>query len=761
MIIARICFIFLVLPGLISGCALMDEGASKKPATSGFTATPASYYSTSKAKYLGTKYKDNLDRIVERIVRSPKTASLQFANNISSVGGIGFFTHSATKTPDERYLEVVLATPETFETKGEYSEKIHQLFSRYGFDLLSSLSGDSEIYQDRELSGYGLNLAWRTVITEPSGNRVGMARAIIYFPKDKVRRFLREEIKQNDLLQDAVIFGEEENGPLALVSYRPQNPQPYFRPAIREDNLASLSTETKPARTTTAPSPAKEPAGKINQKAESEKKETAAKEVAPRLAAKPSPSDTKAEVKATPPAAPKNSPTNSPANGISNSSGERAVPPRDNVGAEEITHGAAAETAGPVAPAAELKPEPSLVPPPQAAPAPVVSAPAPIVAAKAIEIPSGDPLPVALPSIVETPEKSLPTPQDDKAEKPLPDEIKLATPKPSPETKRNEADLKPIREPQNAAALAMPSKPVENRSEPKRVVEIKAPEIVAAPTMVAKLPEPIPAMKEEPPAPVAETIRPEKTAPETKAVLPAPTSSKRQQEIPVKPSESIAVSVPEQKVAQSLRATDEKGPMPAKATAAVEMQPIIAAKIEAPKEKKTETKPLEPSAAAKTTPAPAPIVQAALPTVTPSPAKSEPAVVAPIPATTARPVEPKAIEKPAGEQLALVRKNPIEMMPENKALIQPPPKALEGFIIQLAFQDKDKAQHWAENMQRRGYAVSITEAGVDGALRVRLGNFALRDDAERQLRSFKQDGINGIIINLPQAFRPEARSSMP
>ena len=760
MIIARICFIFLVLPGLISGCALMDDGASKKPATSGFTATPASYYSTSKAKYLGTKYKDNLDRIVERIVRSPKTASLQFANNISSVGGIGFFTHSATKTPDERYLEVVLATPETFETKGEYSEKIHQLFSRYGFDLLSSLNGDSEIYQDRELSGYGLNLAWRTVITEPSGNRVGMARAIIYFPKDKVRRFLREEIKQNDLLQDAVIFGEEENGPLALVSYQPQNPQPDFRPAIREDNLASLSTETKPAPTTTAPSPAKEPAGKINQKAESEKKEIAAKEVEPRLAAKPSPSDTKAEVKATLPAAPKNSPTNSPANGVSSSPGEEAVPPRDNVDAGKITHGAAIEMARAVAPAAELKSEPPS-PEPQVSPAPVALAPAPIVAEKPVEMPSANPLPVALPSIVETPAKSPPTPQNDKAEKPLPDEIKLATPKPSPETKRNEADLKPIREPQQAIALAMPSKPVENRSEPKRVIEIKAPEIVAVPTLVAKLPEPIPAMKEEPPAPVAETIRPEKTAPETKSASSAPTSSKRPQEIPVQPSESAEVPAPEQKAPQSLRANEEKGPMPAKATAAVEMQSIIAAKIEAPKEKKPEAKPLAPSAAAKTTPAPAPIVQAALPAETPSPAKSEPAVVVPVPAATPAPVEQKAIEKPVGEQLALVRKKPIEMVPENKALIQPPPKALEGFIIQLAFQDKDKAQHWAENMQRRGYAVSITEAGVDGALRVRLGNFALRDDAERQLRSFKQDGINGIIINLPQAFRPEARSSMP
>ena len=279
--------------------------------------------------------------------------------------------------------------------------------------------------------------------------------------------------------------------------------------------------------------------------------------------------------------------------------------------------------------------------------------------------------------------------------------------------------------------------------------------------MVAKLPEPIPAIKEQPPAPVAEAIRLEKKLPETKSAPPAPASSKRQQEIPVKPSESTAVSAPEQKASQSLRTTEEKAPAPSKATAAVEVQPIITAKTEAPKEKKPETKPLEPSAAAKTTPAPAPIVQAALPAVAPSPVKSEPAVVAPVPATTATPVEQKAIEKPIGEQLALVRKNPIEMVPENKALIQPRPKALEGFIIQLAFQDKDKAQHWAENMQRRGYAVSITEAGVDGALRVRLGNFALRDDAERQLRSFKQDGINGIIINLPQAFRPEARSSMP
>src|SRR5438046_4305419 len=78
---------FLVFSWLISACALLDDSGPKKPATNGLITTPPSYYSTAKAKYLGTKYKENLDRLVERIVRNPKTTTLQFANNISSVGG--------------------------------------------------------------------------------------------------------------------------------------------------------------------------------------------------------------------------------------------------------------------------------------------------------------------------------------------------------------------------------------------------------------------------------------------------------------------------------------------------------------------------------------------------------------------------------------------------------------------------------------------------------------------------------------------------
>ena len=448
----------------LGGCVLFEDVAPRKPETTGLIATPASYYSTPKARYLGTKYKDNLDRIVERITRNAKTSPLQFSNNISSVGGIGFFTHSATKTGDERFLEVVLATPDTFEVKGVFSDKVRRVFARYGLELLGITSGDSDIYQDRELSGYGLNLAWRNVVAERAGNRVTLERAIIYFNKDRVRNFLRQELSASDLLRDAVIYSVEDDGPLNLVSLRAEQPQLDFRPVIREHNLAALPGEMQ-------------------------------METVPRVPA--------------------------------------------------------ASAAQP-APIAHLENSPPLTvvalePAPPQAPTPIAKAP----------------------------------------------------------------------------AIAKP------------VIETKAPQAAAVP-----------------PLPV------------------------------------------------------ESGPNAAASKVARLVPPRV-----------VEVKPLAP-----------------------------------------------ATEKSAGEQLASLKNKPAEVLPPKPEVARSAPKApkaLEGFVIQLAFNDKDKAQRWAETMEKRGYAVSLTEAGGEGSLRVRLGNFSVRDDAERQLRTFKQDGLNGIVISLPQGFRPEARTSIP
>ncbi len=439
--IYRIFNVFFLLTGLLSaGCALFDDLASRKPESNGLIATPPTYYSTAKARYLGARYKDNLDRLVERITRNPKTATLQFANNITSVGGIGFFTHSATKAADERFLEVVMATPETFEVKGEFSEKVQRLFTRYGLELLGIVSGDNEIYQDREMSGYGLNLGWRNVLAEPAGNRVTLERAIIYFSKERVRHVLRQGLNLNDLLSDAVIFAVEEDGPLNLVTYRPQVSRPDDRAAIQEDNLASASNTPR--------SPG-----------------AAANAVGP----------------------------------------EKSV---QTAWAEQVALNQKAESQAPVA---------------------------------------------------------------------LPGEAKA-----------------------------------------------------------------------------------------------------------VKVAEPVSVAKP--------------------ATAAL------------------------------------------------SEAQSAPAPVAPA---------EQESEKGLSGPIALLKNRPADVAQEKPIVVRPTAKPLQGFIVQLAFEDKEKAQQWAESMAKRGYTVSLTEAGTEGSLRVRLGNFTGRDAAERQLRTFKQDGLNGVVISLPQAFRPEPRTSVP
>jgi hypothetical protein len=43
-------------------------------------------------------------------------------------------------------------------------------------------------------------------------------------------------------------------------------------------------------------------------------------------------------------------------------------------------------------------------------------------------------------------------------------------------------------------------------------------------------------------------------------------------------------------------------------------------------------------------------------------------------------------------------------------------------------------------------------------MRLRIGNFTGREEAERQLQALRKDGLKGIVLNLPQAYRLEVRS---
>lgn len=249
----RFIALLLAIASILAGCSTVEENP-RKNIQLGLITTPPAYYTTQKARYLGEKYKSNLDRIVERIVRNPKTANLQFANNIASVGGIGFFTHSATSSIDERFLEIIVGVPDTFDAKMDRNVKVHQVFSRYGTELLAILVGDADIYQEREVSGYGLNLAWRNLVSDSAGSRISLERTTLYFQKSMVQGFLRGDVSQTAFLGDAIMFAVVDDGPMQLVSYRPQESTVDLRRPIEEEPLSGeknlLKAEVAPKKVT-------------------------------------------------------------------------------------------------------------------------------------------------------------------------------------------------------------------------------------------------------------------------------------------------------------------------------------------------------------------------------------------------------------------------------------------------------------------------------------------------------------------------------
>ncbi len=469
------------------GCGALDQTAKKNP-NLGLITTPPSYYTTQKGKYLGQKYKNNLDRIVERIVRNPKTANLQFANNIASFGGIGFFTHSATSSVDERFLEVIIGAPETFDTKLDYSAKVYRLFSLYGAELLSILASDHEIDQEKQVDGYGLNLSWRNVVPDDTGPRIALERAVLYLSKSIVRSFLKGDLTQNNLLGEAIIFAAAEAGPMKLVSYRPHELRPDSRSPIHEETLAKGKVSSKP----------------------------------------------------------------------------------------DVTSPAAVGVA-----------------------------------------------PVANPSIARAQEKSAP-------------ETSFANQEDN--TKRTA-----LVEKSHDTSAALSAVPVE-AFKPKR----------------------------------------------------APGNEIRE---PVVDNQETADH------ASTLASVERK---------------------------KTD---------GQTTMTKGDLQAADISLVAPSFGN------------------PADAEMPSDEQNKEPAGTEIKPASKKSSLARPSPPVLHGFIVQVAFAERHEAQRWAETLERRGHTVSMTEAASGASVRLRIGSFTRREEAERQLQALRQDGLKGIILNFPQAYRPELRPS--
>ena len=203
---------------LISGCAAQEPPLAP---TGGTTRVPASYYtsyySTQKARSLAETYGENLDQILERLNES-SIGKLQFTNAVVSLS-VGFFTHAASQPSDERYLEVIIGMPDILDEEKDFSTLVRQLFSDYGRVLLSTLAQDEALAQEIKLTGYGLHFSWRSLLKTPSGPRLSMREAVLYFSKDQVYQFLNQRITQDMLLTQATLYSRKGERPAEQVQY--------------------------------------------------------------------------------------------------------------------------------------------------------------------------------------------------------------------------------------------------------------------------------------------------------------------------------------------------------------------------------------------------------------------------------------------------------------------------------------------------------------------------------------------------------------
>lgn len=563
---------------LVAGCALQDRGRNKYGAV-GLIVTPASHYSTQKARNLGDKYRENLNLLVERLIASPNTRNLRLANNIASAGGIGFFTHSAVKIPDERYLEVVFDTGERLEKNGDHSEKVARVFSLHGKEILMILTSDIDIYNEKELAGYGLNFTWRTVGTESANER-----AVVYLSKEKVKAFVNEDMSLNGLLADAVIFAAEKEGQVNLVSFHAPKPTPDIRAPIREQVLVPELPKSR---------------------------------LSSKLVLKPEVSGDQSE----------NTNPNStgPSGWVSKQEG-RALPTGESSRFESPPAVSVEVGAGGV--------------PDQ----------------KSGRSNAAEPQPITRMSPAHSEQMLF---SDGRGMKPK------TTPK----------ETKPVLQSRTKDEYQVTSGPHVKPSPKKENIELSVGLTASKPSVSSR-------------------------------------ESRANEDSQPHLNRDFVTSPPAEALPSISKESDSENTVGNSTEVESSKESVKNGNVES------------------------------LDTARFAPSTSEENLV-----------------EPLRQEASFAHNDDIKRIRETKSALIP--KALEGYIIQMAFNNRSEAQRWGDIFQQRGYAVSMTESGTAELLRVRIGNFRIRDDAERELKGLRKDGLTGIILNFPIAYRPEVHSSLP
>jgi hypothetical protein len=683
---------------LLMSCSLVNE-SGKKPMGSNHIITPAHYYTSAKAKNLSDRYKETLERLVVSIVRNPKTGRLQFANNIVSTGGIGFFTHSASKSPDERYLEVVLGVPEVFDESMDFSAKVDRLFSEYGGELLSILCSETAIYRDPDVSGYGLNLSWRSAARADTGPRITLERAVVYFSKEDASRFLNRQTSKEATLSGATVFAVHGDGRAGRIAFRPLQPG---------DQLAALGSENKAAE---------KPSEQLKSVLEPQVKE---KDLPPKESVTP-PARQPDRPKAATPAKSAREPMTKAA--PSRSENQKVVKQIDSHPEKKV----------------EKQPAPTVT---QEPPKPKIAATPPRNDQQVASLPSQPKLQEKTPPVLKSELRPRPATPPGKKEKDGEPQALIPRPDSTNAPSRAEKVERPPVPSKIERKVAEKDQPSEKKSDfntpPAADQQVRVFQEKSTSGQLAKEPVTEPAQE-----PIKTKAKP---GPELKTEIKLPANADQQRTASRQQSASGQLNKEPFKKAlqesvkaegkQAGGAKTEAEPLPAahKKTAPVQQkipfEQVAVEPVKKPGQEPIKTE-VQPSVKLK-------------PEVKVQPGEPRKMQGMPVPlAQTKAGVEEKISSgettRENTERLALAK---------NKYRLD---QGAEGYVIQIIFPQKAEAKRWSDILNKQGYRVSMTSVGPEETVRLRVGVFPSPVEAKNHLQQLEKQGLkSGLVLQVVQ-----------
>ena len=112
------------------------------------------------------------------------------------------------------------------------------------------MTQDEAIARETKIAGYGLHFSWRSLLKTPSGPRLSMREAVLYFAKDQTQQFLTHQITQDTFLARATLFSRQGERPAELVPYAPptraSQPLSHLQPDSREDTPTQSLYDQEP-----------------------------------------------------------------------------------------------------------------------------------------------------------------------------------------------------------------------------------------------------------------------------------------------------------------------------------------------------------------------------------------------------------------------------------------------------------------------------------------------------------------------------------